>query len=112
MHECTLTDTLGAAEGAGSLRVTIHDLVPHGEEVITLKGLSEEVSEIVNGIDIRHGELTVFDAFTDEEVSTLDVLNALMMFWIVREIYSGLVVAAELDWVICTLEPQLSKEAT
>ena len=72
--------------------------------MIPLKGLSEEVSEIVNGIDIRHGELTVFNALTDEEVSTLNVLNALVMLWIVREIYSGLVVAAELDWVIRTLE--------
>ena len=72
-------DKLGAAEGARPFGVTVHDRVSHGEEVVPLKGLREEVCEVINRVDVGHCELTILDALTNEEVTTFDVFDAIVM---------------------------------
>ena len=55
--------------------------------------------------------MTILDTFSNEEVTTLDMLDAFMMFRIVGEVNGSLVVASELDGLICVLEPQLGEHA-
>ena len=104
-------DKLGAAEGARPFGVTVHDRVSHGEEVVPLKGLSKEVCEVINRVDIGHRELTVLDTFPNEEVTTLDMLDAVVMFGVVGEVNGGLVVAPEFNRFVLVLETQLGKHA-
>ena len=78
--------------------------------MITLKRLSKEISQVVDRVDVRHGELAVLDTFANEEVSMIDMLDAFMMLRVVGEIYGGLVVAAKLDGVVDVFETQLGEE--
>ena len=79
--------------------------------MVPLKGLREEVCEVINCVDVGHCEMTVLDTLTNEEMATFDVFDAIVMFGIVREINGGLVVAPEFDGLVLVLETQLGKHA-
>ena len=72
--------------------------------MVPLKGLSKEVCEVINRVDIGHRELTVLDTFPNEEVTTLDMLDAVVMFRVVGEVNGGLVVAPEFNRFVLVLE--------
>ena len=61
----------------------IHDFVTKREELLRRKGFSEEVGKILIRLYIRHCQFAILNSFSNEEVTTIDVLRTLMMFWII-----------------------------
>ena len=64
----------------------IHDPISELKEELSLQRFREEVSLVVLSVDIRHDDLTVFDALAHEEVTPCDVLGLLVMLGIVGNI--------------------------
>ena len=78
-----------------NLRRDVHELVTHGEEMLGIEGLGEEVRQVVACGDIRHDDVEVLDALADEEVTTLDMLHARVVLRVVRGGNGSLVVRSE-----------------
>ena len=74
----------------------VHDLVAHFEELLGPERLREEVREVVLSGDVWHHELEVLDALADEEVAALDVLHAVVVLRVVRDVARALAVGREL----------------
>ena len=70
----------------------VHNLVPHVEEVLTHEGLREEVSDVVGCRYERNSNFALFDTLPNKEVMSLDMLNPRVMFGIVGQVDSRLVV--------------------
>ena len=64
----------------------------HAKEFGAIESLGEEVGQIVSGGHKRDHQLTRLDDLAHVEVTALDVLSFLMMFWIICEIDGGFVV--------------------
>ena len=47
--------------------------------MVPLKGLREEICEVINGVDVRYCELTVLDTLTNEEVTSFDMFDAVVV---------------------------------
>ena len=54
----------------------VHQYVAHAEVVVLRQRLREEVGQVIYGFYVRHAQLHVFDALTNEEVATIDMLSA------------------------------------
>ena len=65
----------------------IHDGAAELEELVRGNRLSEEVGGIIISFDERHDDLLRLDHVTNIKVTPLDMLCAVMKFWIVREIH-------------------------
>ena len=64
----------------------VHDLVTHVKEMLTHQRLGEEVGNIFGGGHERHTDLPFLDAFTDKEVTAVNVFSLRVMLRVVREI--------------------------
>ena len=64
----------------------IHDFVTNSEEGSRRERFSEEVRQVVRRGHVGHTDFQVLDRFSNEEVPTLDMLDARMMFGVVRDI--------------------------
>ena len=69
-----------------SLSVRVHDDAAQVEELLGGEVLREEVGEIVVRADERDADAVIFDYFAHVEVAAGDVLGALVMLGVVREI--------------------------
>ena len=74
------------------LRWNIHDFIAKIEESNWLDRFREEIREVVNRRNKRNNDLVKFHQFSNEIVSTIDVLGSRMIFGIVRGVNSGFVV--------------------
>ena len=72
----------------------IHDGAAELEELVRGNRLSEEVGGIIISFDERHDDFLRLDHVTNIKVTPLDMLCAVMKFWIVREIVRTLVVSS------------------
>ena len=73
----------------------IHDRVSHAEEVFAIERFGEEVGEIVNRPYEGDGDLMIFNTLAHVEMTTLYVLDLLVMLRVVRRVPGGSVVDAE-----------------
>ena len=75
----------------------VHDAITHREEHTRSQGFSEEVSEIIGGIDVGDSNVESFDHLAHEEVTTVNVLRALVQLRIVREVTCAGVIHVKWD---------------
>ena len=75
----------------------VHDLVAQREEPFRGQRFSEEVCEVLVGLDVRHDDFTIFHHLSDEEMPPINMLSACMMLWIVSKITSPFIVFEELN---------------
>ena len=64
----------------------VHDLVTHVKEMLTHQRLGEEVGNIFGGGHERYTDLSFLDAFTDKEVTAVNVFSLRVMLRVAREI--------------------------
>ena len=70
----------------------IHHFVAQVEELFSSEGLGEEIGYVLIGGYKGNANFAFFDTFSNEEVSTLNVFNTSMVFWIIGEVDRRLVV--------------------
>ena len=70
----------------------IHDGISDRKELRSRERLGEEVSYVLVRCNKGHSYLHVLDAFSYKEVTTLDMLDATMMLWVICNIASRRVV--------------------
>eukprot|EP00965_Chrysotila_dentata_P015567 515355-Pleurochrysis_carterae.AAC.1 len=75
----------------------IHDNVAHRKEHSWCEGFREEVGKVCRAVHEWYRNVMRFDALAHEEVSPVDVLRSLMMFWIVSQIDRRFVVHRDCD---------------
>ena len=54
--------------------------------------VSEEIRQVVHGVNVGNGNLMVLDAFAHVEVTSFDVFDLLVMLGVVRRVARGRVV--------------------
>ena len=64
----------------------VHDLVAHVKEMLTHQRLGEEVGNVLGGRHEGYTDLTFLDAFSDKEVTAVNVFSLRVMLRVVREI--------------------------
>eukprot|EP00965_Chrysotila_dentata_P091536 3022412-Pleurochrysis_carterae.AAC.1 len=67
----------------------IHDAIAHWEEQARGEWFGKEVRKIVGAADKRDCYVEGLHFLTDEEKAPVDMLGALVVFWIVRKIDGG-----------------------
>ena len=75
----------------------IHDTLAELHKCGVRERFGEEVGRILSGADVRHYDFAIFDAFADKEVPALYMLHAIVVFWVVSDVYGAFVVALKLD---------------
>ena len=85
-HPPMHASTVAAGKPPQSCGSHIHDPVAKLKEELPLQRLREEVGLVVQSVNVRHDNLTVFDALAHEEVTPCDVLGLLVMLGIVGNI--------------------------
>ena len=78
-----LSATCDASRRGRSTRPAIHDLIAHANEHVTEQRFSEEVGKIVYGPHVGNFDHVFLHLLADEEMPTFNVLNTLVMLWIV-----------------------------
>mgnify|MGYP006131869351 CR=1 FL=1 len=73
----------------------VHDLVAHAKEVLTHQRLSEEVRDVICRGHEGDTETPVLHALADEVVTPVDVLRPRVVFGVVGQVDSRLVVHLE-----------------
>ena len=73
----------------------IHDDIAQLKETLGLKSLGEEIGHVVNSVDIVDHDLTILQELTNIEMSTLDMLCAVVMLRVVRQVNGASVVDVE-----------------
>ena len=73
----------------------IHDAITHGTEYASGLDLRKEVRNIVGRVYVGDLDLKILYEFSHKEMSTLDVLDTLVMLGVVREVASSLVIDAQ-----------------
>ena len=61
----------------------VHDLVTHVKEMLTHQRLGEEVGNVFGGWHEGYTDLTFLDAFSDKEVTTVNVFGLQVMLRVV-----------------------------
>ena len=84
----------------------VHDLVAHIEEMLTHQGLGEEVGNFFGGWHEGYTNLTFLDAFSDKEVTTVNVFGLRVMLRVVREVDGRHVIQSQ-RWGLRHVEPCL-----
>ena len=59
--------------------------------------LRKEISEVLGGIDVRHLDDLALDELANEEMPSIDVFGALVMFGVIRQVTCARVVHKKLD---------------
>eukprot|EP00965_Chrysotila_dentata_P178085 5882478-Pleurochrysis_carterae.AAC.1 len=67
-----------------ALCVDIYDFVTHFKKHAERKWFREEICQILHCVDEWHRDVMLFHPFADKEVSSIDVLRALMVLRVVR----------------------------
>ena len=88
----------------------VHDLVAHIEEMLTHQGLGEEVGNVFGGWHEGYTDLTFLDAFSDKEVTTVNVLSLRVMLRVVREIDGRHVIQPQ-RWGLGHVETKFTKKS-
>ena len=77
------------------------------EESSRFEGLREEIGIVVYGGNKRNYETALFNKFTNKVMSSIDVLCAGVIFWVIGRVNRGLVVKRQAHWFLVRLEPKL-----
>ena len=88
----------------------VHDLVAHVKEMLTHQRLGEEVGNVLGGWYEGYTDLTFLDAFSDKEVTTVNVLSLRVMLRVVREIDGGHVIQPQ-RWRLGHVETKFTKKS-
>ena len=88
----------------------VHDLVTHIEEMLTHQGLGEEVGNFFGSWHEGYTNLTFLDAFSDKEVTAVNVFGLRVMLRVVRETDGGHVIQSQ-RWRFRHVEPKLTKKS-
>jgi hypothetical protein len=75
----------------------IHDLIPNMKELSASQMLGKEVGNIFMSRNKGDADLHVLDAFANEVMPTLDMLDTTMMLGVISDIASSRVVYAKSD---------------
>ena len=70
----------------------VHENGAKAEEVDGAKRLGEEVGDVVGGTHVRYGNCSVLDELADPQVTSVDVLRAVVVLGVVGEVAGSLVV--------------------
>eukprot|EP00966_Prymnesium_polylepis_P112199 2595554-Prymnesium_polylepis.1 len=74
---------------------TIHDGVAHAKEDVVRQRFRKEISEVFDRAHVQHFDHVLLHFLADEEMSSFDMFYTFVMFWVVRLIDCGLIVATE-----------------
>ena len=88
----------------------VHDLVAHVKEMLTHQGLGEEVGNVFGGWHEGYTDLTFLDAFSDKEVTTVNVFGLRVMLRVVREIDGRHVIQPQ-RWGLGHVETKFTKKS-
>eukprot|EP00965_Chrysotila_dentata_P259828 6213695-Pleurochrysis_carterae.AAC.2 len=83
------------ATGKRALLSNIHDSVAKCKKQARRQRLGEEVRQAIGAAHKRHSDVVRLDAFSHEEMSSIDMLGALVVLRIVCEIDGRLVVRGQ-----------------
>ena len=85
MHAGTIT----ASKPPHSGRCDIHNAISQVEELLALKGLSEEVGQVVRCVHIWHHNLIVLNTLAHEKMPARDMLDFLMVLRVISDVTGG-----------------------